>query len=106
MFTGSIVAIITPFLNGEVDYKKLRELVEFHIANGTNGIVPCGTTGESPTLTHDEHDKVIKEIVDVTKGNIICTGGNRIKQYQRNITINKECKRSGSGRCIGYYPIL
>ncbi|MHC4454649.1 MAG: dihydrodipicolinate synthase family protein, partial [Planctomycetota bacterium] len=52
MFTGSIVAMVTPFKDGVVDYDKLEELVEYHIENGTNGIIPCGTTGESPTLTH------------------------------------------------------
>jgi len=55
MFKGSIVAIVTPFKNDKVDEKKLIELVEFQIKNGTNGIVPCGTTGESPTLNFKEH---------------------------------------------------
>ena len=55
MFQGSIVALITPFKNNEVDEKALRELVEFHIAEGTDAIVPCGTTGESATLSHEEH---------------------------------------------------
>ena len=55
MFKGSIVAIVTPFKNGKIDEQKLRELVEFQIKNGTSGIVPCGTTGESPTLSMQEH---------------------------------------------------
>ena len=63
MFTGSIVAIVTPFKSGAVDEEKLRELVEFQIANGTDGIVPCGTTGESPTLDHDEHKRVIDIVI-------------------------------------------
>ena len=57
MLKGSFVAIVTPFKGGEVDYAKLSELVEWHVESGTHGIVPCGTTGESPTLSHDEHAK-------------------------------------------------
>lgn len=61
---GSYVAIVTPFRpDGAVDYAKLEELVEFHIANGTDGVVPVGTTGESPTLTHEEHKEVISVVV-------------------------------------------
>ena len=59
MFKGSIVAIVTPFRNGPVDEEKLRELVEFQLTNGTDAIVPCGTTGEASTLDYDEHMNVI-----------------------------------------------
>jgi 4-hydroxy-tetrahydrodipicolinate synthase len=68
MFEGSLVAIVTPFKNGKVDEKALRELIEFQIAGGTQGIVPCGTTGESATLSHAEHDEVIGITVDACKG--------------------------------------
>lgn len=68
MFEGSFVAIVTPFKNGKVDEKALRELIEFQIAGGVQGIVPCGTTGESATLSHDEHDEVIGVAVDAAKG--------------------------------------
>jgi len=54
MFKGSFVAIVTPFKNGKVDEKRLKELIEFHIKNGTDGIVPCGCTGEAATFTHEE----------------------------------------------------
>ena len=64
MFKGSIVAIVTPFRNGAVDEEKLRELVEFQIANGTDGIVPCGTTGEASTLDYDEHMDVVRIVVE------------------------------------------
>ena len=60
MFKGSIVALVTPFKNGKIDVAKMKELIEFHIHEGTSGIVPCGTTGESPTLTHEEHNLVVK----------------------------------------------
>ena len=57
---GSLVAIVTPFRNGKVDERAFGDLIEWQIANGTNGIVPCGTTGESATLSHDEHHRVIE----------------------------------------------
>ncbi|MFC1856372.1 dihydrodipicolinate synthase family protein, partial [Thermodesulfobacteriota bacterium] len=60
MFHGSMVAIVTPFKNGSIDEDALRELVEFQIENGTDAIVPCGTTGESATLNYEEHQKVIQ----------------------------------------------
>ena len=63
-FQGSFVALVTPFRNGRVDEAKLRELVEFHVSHGTDGLIPCGTTGESPTLSHDEH----KGCRDVERG--------------------------------------
>ncbi len=64
MFTGSIVAMVTPFKDGVVDYDKLGELVDYHVENGTNAIIPCGTTGESPTLTHSEHGEVIGKVIE------------------------------------------
>ena len=67
-FEGSYVALITPFTaTGELDEDKLRELVNWHIENGTAGIVPCGTTGEAPTLTFAEHEKVIKIVVESSR---------------------------------------
>ena len=68
MFRGAIVALITPFKNGKVDEEKLKELVEFQIKNGTHGIVPCGTTGESPTLDHDEHARVVEVCIEAAAG--------------------------------------
>ena len=67
MFNGSIVALITPFINGDVDEKALTQLVRFHLDKGTHGIVPVGTTGESPTLSQREHERVI-EIVTIEVG--------------------------------------
>ncbi len=68
MFSGSMVALVTPFKEGKVDEKKLRELVDFHIKNGTDVIVPCGTTGESATLSFEEHEKVVEVVIDEAKG--------------------------------------
>jgi len=75
MFKGSIVAIVTPFKNGKVDESKLKELVEFQIKNGTNGIVPCGTTGESPTLSHEEHGRVVEVCVEAANGRVPVIAG-------------------------------
>jgi 4-hydroxy-tetrahydrodipicolinate synthase len=75
MFRGSIVALVTPFRNGAVDEERLRELVEFHIARGTNALLPCGTTGESPTLSYEEHDRVIQVVVEQARKRVPVIGG-------------------------------
>jgi len=74
-FQGSFVAMVTPFRNGKVDEAKLRELVEFHITNGTDGLIPCGTTGESPTLSHDEHHRVVELVIEAARGRIRVVAG-------------------------------
>ena len=68
MFDGSSVAIVTPFKNGRVDERALGDLIELQIAQGTDGIVPCGTSGESATLTYEEHDRVIECAVEAVRG--------------------------------------
>jgi len=75
MFKGSIPALVTPFKNGAVDYDTLKRLVEWHIEQGTNGLVPVGTTGESPTLTHAEHEKVVETVVTTAAGRIPVIAG-------------------------------
>jgi len=94
MFAGAMVAIVTPFKNGAVDETALRELVEFQIAGGTDAIVPCGTTGESATLSHEEHHQVIEIVVNAVGGRvpvIAGTGSNntaesiRLTQYARDV---------------------
>src|SRR2546428_12151611 len=74
-FTGSFVALVTPFKNGKVDEAKLRELVEMHVTSGTDGLVPCGTTGESPTLSHDEHKRVVEVVVEAASRRIKVPAG-------------------------------
>jgi 4-hydroxy-tetrahydrodipicolinate synthase len=74
-FRGSFTALVTPFKNGSVDEKVFRDLVEWQIAEGTNGLVPVGTTGESPTLSHDEHNKVVEWCVDQAKGRVPVVAG-------------------------------
>jgi len=75
MFKGSITALITPFLNGEVDEKAFSRFVDWQITEGSNGLVPMGTTGESPTLTHDEHRRVVEICVDVTNKRVPVIAG-------------------------------
>jgi 4-hydroxy-tetrahydrodipicolinate synthase len=75
MFRGSIPALVTPFRDGEVDFDALEALVEWHVAEGSHGLVPVGTTGESPTLTHDEHEQVIEAVVRAAAGRIPVIAG-------------------------------
>ncbi len=75
MFTGSIPALVTPFSNGEVDKKALKALVEWHVAEGSSGVVPVGTTGETPTLSHDEHRDVVRICVETAAGRIPVIAG-------------------------------
>ena len=75
MFKGSMPALITPFLNGELDLETLKKLVEWHIGEGSHGFVPVGTTGESPTLTHEEHETVIETVVKASAGRVPVIAG-------------------------------
>ena len=76
IFKGSLVALVTPFAeDGSVDHDTIRELVEWHIQSGTNGIVPCGTTGESPTLSHQEHDAVVTTVVEAVNKRVPVLAG-------------------------------
>lgn len=75
MFKGSFPALVTPFTNGELDLETLKKLVEWHIGEGSNGLVPVGTTGESPTLTHEEHETVVAEVVRAAAGRIPVIAG-------------------------------
>lgn len=76
IFKGSVVALVTPFKeDGSVDHDTIRELVEWHIGKGTNGILPCGTTGESPTLSHDEHDAVVRTVVEAVNKRVPVLAG-------------------------------
>ena len=75
MFKGSMVALVTPFKNGKVDEKALKELVDLHIKSGTSALVPCGTTGESSTLSYEEHDRVIELVIQFAKGRIPVIAG-------------------------------
>lgn len=104
-FEGSYVALITPFKsNGEVDEDKVRELVNYHIENGTAGIVPCGTTGEAPTLTFAEHEKVIKIVVEEVKGRIQVIAGAGSNNTDRAVELTKYAKELGADAALSTCP--
>ncbi|HMS83023.1 MAG TPA: 4-hydroxy-tetrahydrodipicolinate synthase [Nitrospira sp.] len=96
MFTGSLVAIITPFRNGKVDERALAELIEWQIASGTNGIVPCGTTGESATLSHEEHNRVIELTVEVVRRRVPVIAGTGSNSTDEAIALTKHAKQAGA----------
>ncbi|MCX5702141.1 MAG: 4-hydroxy-tetrahydrodipicolinate synthase [Candidatus Omnitrophica bacterium] len=104
MFKGSIVAIITPFKNGKLDEKKLRDLIEFHIKNGTSGIVPCGTTGESATLSFDEHDRVIEITVEQVKKRVPVIAGTGSNSTEEAIMLTKHAAKSGADASLQVSP--
>lgn len=104
MFKGSIVAIVTPFKNGEVDEESLRELVEFQIENGTDGIVPCGTTGEASTLDYDEHDRVIEIVVHQAKKRVPVIAGTGSNSTKEAIEITEHAKRVGADGALLVTP--
>jgi 4-hydroxy-tetrahydrodipicolinate synthase len=95
MFKGSMVAIVTPFKNGKVDEKALGELIEFHIKNGTDVIVPCGTTGESATLSHDEHHRVVEITVKTVNKRIPVVAGAGSNSTDETLDLTKHAKKSG-----------
>ena len=104
MFQGSIVAIVTPFINGAVDEEKLRELVEFQIENGTDAIVPCGTTGESSTLTYVEHDRVIKIVVEQVNKRVPVIAGTGSNSTREAIEITRHAKELGADGALLVTP--
>lgn len=95
MFTGSLVAIVTPFKNGKLDERALGDLIEWQIASGTHGIVPCGTTGESATLTHAEHDRVVAFTVEVVRRRVPVVAGTGSNSTEEAIALTKHAKAAG-----------
>lgn len=104
MFEGSFVAIVTPFKNGKVDAKALKELIEFHIENGTNGIVPCGTTGESATLNHQEHEEVIRIAVETCKGRVPVLAGTGSNATHEAIELTLSAQNIGADGALLITP--
>ena len=95
MFTGSLVAIVTPFKNGKLDERALGDLIEWQITSGTHGIVPCGTTGESATLTHAEHDRVVAFTVEAVRGRVPVVAGTGSNSTEEAIALTKHAKAAG-----------
>jgi 4-hydroxy-tetrahydrodipicolinate synthase len=104
MFKGAIVAIVTPFKNGEVDEEALRELIEFQITNGTDGIVPCGTTGESATLTHEEHDRVIEITIDAVGKRVPVIAGTGSNSTAEALRLTKHAFEAGADGALIVCP--
>jgi len=104
MFSGSYVALVTPFKNNRVDVGKLKELVEFHINNGTSGIAPCGTTGESATLSHEEHRLVIETVVKAVNGRVKVIAGTGSNNTTEAIELTKFAKKAGADGCLVITP--
>ena len=103
-FQGSIVALVTPFRNRNVDEPKLRELVEFHVSHGTDGIVPCGTTGESPTLSHDEHKRVVEIVIDAARGRIPVIAGTGSNSTAEAIDLTSHARQAGATGALVVNP--
>ncbi|MFH1077472.1 MAG: 4-hydroxy-tetrahydrodipicolinate synthase [Pseudomonadota bacterium] len=104
MIKGAIVAIVTPFKNGKVDEEGLRRLIEFQIENGTDAIVPCGTTGESATLSHAEHKKVVEITVNAVKGRVPVIAGTGSNSTSETIELTKHAKSSGTDAALIITP--
>ena len=104
MFEGSFVAIVTPFKNGKVDAKALKDLIEFHIENGTNGIVPCGTTGESATLSHHEHEEVIRIAVETCRGRVPVLAGTGANATHEAIELTLSAQKLGADGALLITP--
>lgn len=104
MFSGSMVALITPFNHGEVDFNTLDELVQFHLKSGTDGIVPCGTTGESPTLSHPEHRQVIERVIKIVNGKIPVIAGTGSNSTAEAIELTAFAKKVGADASLQVTP--
>ena len=104
MFKGSIVAIVTPFRNGTFDEQKFAELIDFHIKNGTSGVVPCGTTGESATLSFEEHEKVIEATVKKVNGRIPVIAGTGSNSTDEAIMLTRHAEKSGADASLQVAP--
>ena len=104
MFEGAMVALVTPFKKEKVDEKKLAELVEFHIKNGTSGIVPCGTTGESATLSYEEHDRVIEVVIEAANKRIPVIAGTGSNSTAEALMLTNHAKRSGADASLQVSP--
>ncbi|WP_085310724.1 4-hydroxy-tetrahydrodipicolinate synthase [Planktotalea arctica] len=104
MFTGSLPALITPFKNGELDLDTLKKLVEWHIGEGSSGFVPVGTTGESPTLTHAEHETVVDEVVRASAGRLPVIAGAGSNNTLESIRLVQHAEKVGADAALVVTP--
>ena len=94
-YQGSFVALITPFINNEIDEDKFQKFVEWQISEGTSGLVPCGTTGESPTLSHEEHKRVIDLTLEVSNNRVPVMAGTGSNSTEEAISLTRYAKKKG-----------
>jgi 4-hydroxy-tetrahydrodipicolinate synthase len=104
IFAGVTVAMVTPFKNGAIDWDELGKLVEWHVAQGTNGLAPCGTTGESPTLTHDENERVVAFVCEKAAGRITIMAGTGSNNTAEAIRMTKAAKAAGANGTLQVGP--
>ncbi|MFB0524389.1 MAG: 4-hydroxy-tetrahydrodipicolinate synthase [Phycisphaerae bacterium] len=104
MFTGAMVALITPFQDGEIDFETLDELIDFQLENGIDAIVPVGTTGESPTLSHEEHKKVIERVVKTVGGKVPVIAGAGSNSTAEAIDLTAFSKKVGADATLQVCP--
>lgn len=104
MFRGSIVALITPFRDGKVDEAAFQSFVEWQIAEGTHGLVPCGTTGESPTLSHDEHQRVVELCIEAAGGRVPVIAGTGSNSTAEAIALTRHAKAAGATAALVVTP--
>lgn len=103
-FHGSIVALVTPFKKGKVDFDGFQKLVEWHIANGTHGLVPCGTTGETPTLTTEEHKSLVKACVEAADGRVPVIAGAGSNATEKSVELARYAEKCGADGILVVTP--
>jgi len=104
MFHGSIVALLTPFKGGKVDEAAFQSFVEWQVAQGTHGLVPCGTTGESPTLSHDEHNRVVELCIEAAGGKVPVMAGAGSNSTAEAIALTRHAKKAGAQAALVVTP--
>ena len=104
MFKGSIPAVITPFIEDKVDYDSLTRVLDHLIDNGSHGLVPCGTTGESPTLSHDEHKKIIEETIRIADKRVPVIAGTGSNNTIEAIEFTNHAEKSGADGALVVTP--
>ncbi|BAI72033.1 dihydrodipicolinate synthase [Azospirillum sp. B510] len=104
MFHGSIVALLTPFKGGKVDEKAFQSFVEWQVAQGTHGLVPCGTTGESPTLSHEEHNRVVELCIEAAGGKVPVMAGSGSNSTEEAIALTRHARQAGAQAALVVTP--
>ena len=104
MFTGCMTALITPFAGGDVDHRALADLIEAQIAGGVHGVVPCGSTGEAATLTHDEHIAIVREVVRLVRGRVPVIAGTGSNSTAEAIRLTRAAEEAGADGALLISP--